>query len=139
LRCSGIRLQHSARAFFDDPAFFGDIWAGIYDDPGRIDDPAAAVEFLAGLAGDGRVLELAIGTDRVALPLAGRGIAVEGVDAPEAMVERPRAKPRGESVPVAIGDMADVPVSGRRFRDRKADCSRRGRAAPHLPVPHAGR
>ena len=81
MRCSGIRLQHSARAFFDDPAFFGDIWAGIYDDPGRIDDPAAAVEFLAGLAGDGRVLELAIGTDRVALPLAGRGIAVEGVDA----------------------------------------------------------
>ena len=47
-----------------------------------------AVDFLAGLAGDGRVLELAIGTGRVALPLAARGITVEGVDASAAMVER---------------------------------------------------
>lgn len=70
------------------------------------------MEFLAGLAGDGRVLELAIGTGRVALPLAARGISVEGVDASAAMVERLRAKPGGESVPVAIGDMAEVPVSG---------------------------
>ena len=71
------------------------------------------MEFLAGLAGDGRVLELAIGTGRVALPLAARGIRVEGVDASAAMVQQLRAKAGGESVPVAIGDMADVPVSGR--------------------------
>jgi SAM-dependent methyltransferase len=59
------------------------------------------VEFLAGLARDGRVLELelAIGTGRVALPLAARGIAVEGVDASAAMVERLRAKPGGDSIP----------------------------------------
>jgi SAM-dependent methyltransferase len=75
-------------------------------------DPSAAVEFLAGLAGDGRVLELAIGTGRVAVPLAGRGIAVEGVDASEAMVARLRAKPGGEQIPVVIGDMAQVPVDG---------------------------
>jgi SAM-dependent methyltransferase len=58
------------------------------------------------------VLELAIGTGRVALPLAGRGVAVEGVDASEAMVARLRAKPGGDSLPVVIGDMAEVPVSG---------------------------
>jgi len=71
------------------------------------------VEFLAGLAGDGRVLELAIGTGRVALPLAARGIAVEGVDASAAMVEQLRAKPSGELIPVTIGDMAQVPADGR--------------------------
>jgi SAM-dependent methyltransferase len=71
------------------------------------------VEFLAGLAGDGRVLELAIGTGRVALPLAARGITVEGIDASAAMVERLRAKPGGTSIPVTIGDMAQVPASGR--------------------------
>ena len=67
---------------------------------------------LAGLAGDGRVLELAIGTGRVALPLAARGITVEGVDASAAMVEQLRAKPGGASIPVTVGDMAQVPVSG---------------------------
>jgi SAM-dependent methyltransferase len=97
---------------FDDPAFYGDSWAGVYDEEHAGLDPAAAVEFLAGLAGRGRVLELAIGTGRVALPLVGRGIAVEGVDASAAMVERLRAKPGGASIPVTIGDMADVPASG---------------------------
>jgi hypothetical protein len=98
-------------AGFDDPAFFGERWARVYD--GRTElDPAPAVEFLAGLAGDGRVLELAIGTGRVGLPLAARGIAVEGIEASEAMVERLRAKPGGERIPVAIGDMADVAVTG---------------------------
>ena len=99
-------------AGFDNPAFYGDRWAAVYDDHYGHVDPGRAVEFLAGLAGDGRVLELAIGTGRVALPLAARGISVEGVDASAAMVERLRAKPGGESVPVTIGDMAEVPVSG---------------------------
>jgi SAM-dependent methyltransferase len=97
---------------FDDPAFYGDRWAGGYDERHARMDPSAAVEFLAGLAGDGRVLELAIGTGRVAVPLAGRGVAVEGVDASEAMVARLRAKPGGEQIPVVIGDMAQVPVDG---------------------------
>jgi len=70
------------------------------------------VEFLAGLAGNGPVLELAIGTGRVALPLAARGLVVEGVDASAAMVQRLRAKPGGDSIKVTIGDMADVPASG---------------------------
>ena len=99
-------------AGFDDPAFYRDRWAGAYDEHHAGTDPAPAVEFLAGLAGDRLVLELAIGTGRVALPLAGRGIAVEGIDASEAMVARLRAKPGGESIPVVIGDMAQVPASG---------------------------
>ena len=97
---------------FDDPAFYGDRWADAYDDRVGRQDAGAAVEFLASLAGGGPVLELGIGTGRVALPLAARGISVEGVDASAEMVQRLRAKPGGESVPVTIGDMADVPVNG---------------------------
>lgn len=100
-------------AGFDDPAFYGDGWAAVYDECHGHVDPGRAVGFLAGLAGDGRVLELGIGTGRVALPLAARGVGVEGVDASAAMVERLRAKPGRESVPVTVGDMAEVPVSGR--------------------------
>jgi SAM-dependent methyltransferase len=99
-------------AGFDDPACYGDRWAEVYDEQHGELDPAPAVEFLAGLAGGGRVLELAIGTGRVALPLAGYGVTVEGVDASEAMVERLRAKPGGEAIGVTIGDMAEVPVTG---------------------------
>jgi SAM-dependent methyltransferase len=98
-------------AGFDDPAFFGDRWADVYDERTTL-DPAPAVAFLSGLAGAGRVLELAIGTGRVALPLSAGGIAVEGVEASEAMVQRLRAKPGGDRIPVVIGDMADVPARG---------------------------
>jgi predicted TPR repeat methyltransferase len=82
------------------------------------------VEFLAGLAGDGRVLELAIGTGRVALPLAARGITVEGVDASAAMIERLRAKPAGDSIPVTgrsscpFGVAESVVTSMNDWRDR---------------------
>ena len=97
---------------FDDPAFYGDRWADVYDEHHAEMDPAPAVEFLAGLAGDRSVLELAVGTGRVALPLAARGSPVEGVDASTAMVDRLRAKPGGASIPVVIGDMAEVPAAG---------------------------
>ncbi|EST36563.1 class I SAM-dependent methyltransferase [Streptomyces roseochromogenus] len=72
----------------------------------------ATVDTLAGLAGPGPVLELGIGTGRVALPLAERGLEVHGVDASEAMVRRLHAKPGGSRVPVTLGDFAEVPVSG---------------------------
>jgi SAM-dependent methyltransferase len=97
---------------FGDPAFFGDLYAHEYDQ-GTSPDPAPAVDFLAGLVtGGARVLELATGTGRVALPLAERGIMVEGVEGSAAMVEQMLAKPGGERVPVVVGDMADVPVTG---------------------------
>jgi len=76
-------------------------------------DTEAAVAFLAELAGSGSVLELAIGTGRIALPLAERGIDVRGIDASEAMVARLRAKPGGDRIRVTIGDFADVAVEGR--------------------------
>lgn len=97
---------------FDDPAFYGGRWASVYDEHFAERDPGPAAEFLAELAAGGRALELAIGTGRVALPLAGRGIVVEGIDASEAMVARLRAKPGGQAIPVTIGDMAAVPASG---------------------------
>lgn len=76
-------------------------------------DTDAAVAFLAELAGPGPVLELAIGTGRIALPLGERGIDVRGIDASEAMVARLRSKPGGDRVPITIGDFADVPIEGR--------------------------
>jgi len=97
---------------FGDPQFYGDSWASVYDEQVGSQDPAPAVEFLAQRAGDGPVLELAIGTGRIALPLARRGIRVEGLDASAAMVARLRSKPGGEDLPVTMGDMAQVPVSG---------------------------
>jgi len=118
-RCPAEPGLEFAVAGLDDPAFYGDRWAAVYDDHHGQMDPGPAVEFLVGLAGDGRVLELAIGTGRVALPLAARGITVEGVDASAALMERLRAKPGGDSIPVTMGDMAQVPVSGR-FRPATA-------------------
>jgi SAM-dependent methyltransferase len=94
---------------FDDPAFFGDRWA---DDYGAGPDPGSAVEFLAGLAGAGRVLELASGTGRVALPLAARGVDVQGIEGSAAMVARMNERPGGAQISVTVGDMADVPVEG---------------------------
>lgn len=67
-----------------------------------------SVETLAELAGGGKVLELAIGTGRVALPLAARGLSVHGIEASEAMVAKLREKPGGSAIPVEIGDMAEV-------------------------------
>jgi len=74
-------------------------------------DEQAAVAFLEKLARPGPVLELAIGTGRIALPLAARGIRVDGIDISPAMVERLRAKPGGDQLSIAIGDFADVDVS----------------------------
>src|SRR5436305_13234578 len=71
-----------------------------------------AVRFLAELAGDGAALELGIGTGRIALPLAQRGVRVRGIDLSEAMVAKLREKPGGEEIPVAIGDFSTTRVEG---------------------------
>jgi SAM-dependent methyltransferase len=70
------------------------------------------LDFLADLAGSGRALELAIGTGRIALPLAQRGVPVHGIDMSQAMVARLRAKPGGEDIGVTIGDFATTTVEG---------------------------
>ena len=86
----------------------------MYDDlPTHPPDSDAAAAYLAEVAGSGPALELAIGTGRIALPLARRGVPVSGIDASEAMVAKLRAKPGGDRVPVTIGDFADVDVDGR--------------------------
>ncbi|MEE2710072.1 MAG: class I SAM-dependent methyltransferase [Gemmatimonadota bacterium] len=71
-----------------------------------------SVNTLAELAGGGKVLEMAIGTGRVALPLAARGLSVHGIEASEAMVAKLREKPGGKAINVKIGDMAQVRVKG---------------------------
>jgi len=90
---------------------FGEDAAAIYDNAGRGDE-VATVAFLEQLAGDGPALELAIGTGRIALPLAARGVHVDGIDISPAMVARLRAKPGGDQISVTMGDFAEVPVQG---------------------------
>jgi SAM-dependent methyltransferase len=95
-----------------EPAMsFGEDAAASYDDEPRGDEDEA-VAFLAQLAGGGPALELAIGTGRIALPLAATGIRVDGIDISPHMVERLRAKPGGDALEVTMGDFAAVPVTG---------------------------
>src|SRR5256714_11281342 len=70
------------------------------------------VDFLVELGGTGRALELGIGTGRIALPLAQRGVPVHGIDLSRSMVARLRAKPGGEDIGVTIGDFATTSVDG---------------------------
>ena len=70
------------------------------------------VDVLRELAGDGAALELAIGTGRVALPLAASGVPVTGIDLSPAMVEQLRSKPGGDAIDVTIGDITDTQVDG---------------------------
>jgi len=96
------------------PSTYGDHIADAYDawfHPPS--DPAAAIDFLAELVGSGPALELAIGTGRIALPLATRGVEIQGIDASAAMVAKLREKPGGTDILVTMGDFADVPVEGR--------------------------
>jgi SAM-dependent methyltransferase len=98
--------------------YFGEHVAARYDESAAdMFDPAKVgpvVEFLAELASDGSALELGIGTGRIALPLAQRGIRVHGIDLSEAMVAQLRAKPGANKIDVTIGDFATTTVE-RRF------------------------
>jgi SAM-dependent methyltransferase len=98
--------------------YFGEEVAAEYDQTAEHDPMFApeainpVVEFLVELAGGGRALELGIGTGRIALPLAERGVPVYGIDLSEAMVARLRAKPGGKGIGVTIGDFATTKVDG---------------------------
>jgi len=97
--------------------FFGEQVAERFDERYAHKAESAAVDpivaFLADLAGGGAALELGIGTGRIALPLARRGVRVHGIDLSEAMVARLRAKPGAEQVGVTVGDFATTAVEGR--------------------------
>jgi SAM-dependent methyltransferase len=98
-------------------AFFGEREAAVYDDHvAEMFDPAVVtpvVETLADLAGGGAALEMGIGTGRIALPLAERGVPVHGIDASAAMVAKLRTKPGNDAIDVTIGDFATARVDGR--------------------------
>jgi len=98
---------------FDPASSFGSDVAAHYDDQPRGDEDAAAT-FLADLAQGRRALEFAIGTGRIALPLAAHGIQVDGIERSPHMVARLRAKPGGEQLTVTIGDMS-VATTGQRY------------------------
>ncbi len=90
-----------------DPARYGDAFADVYDDwYGELFDTDAAVEALAALAGAGPVIELGVGTGRLAIPLAARGLTVVGVDGSAAMLDRLADKPGGDRVHPLRADMA---------------------------------
>jgi SAM-dependent methyltransferase len=97
-----------------------EIWdsqaAESYDTPGEgmfaPEVLGPTVDRLAELAGDGRALEFAIGTGRVAIPLAERGVRVTGIELSGAMIEQLRTKAGEEAIPVIAGDMATVRAPG---------------------------
>jgi SAM-dependent methyltransferase len=96
--------------------YFGERVAERYDERyAYLSAPAVVdpiVAFLAELAGDGAVLELGIGTGRIALPLAQRGVRVHGIELSEAMAARLRAKPGAEQIGMTIGDFATTSLEG---------------------------
>lgn len=102
-----------------DASTYGERFADVYDDwYGDLGDTAACVEVLAELAergSGGAVLELGVGTGRLAVPLAERGVKVIGLDSSPAMLERLRAKPGGDRVDSVLGDMEDPPLGDHRF------------------------
>ena len=99
-----------------DDGYFDERVAARYDESSaEMFDPEVvdpAVDFLAELAGSGRALELGIGTGRIALPLAQRGVPVHGIELSKAMAAKLRAKPGGEDIGVTIGDFATTTVDG---------------------------
>jgi len=99
-----------------EDGYFDERVAATYDESAAdMFDPAVVdpvVDFLAGLAGSGRALELGIGTGRIALPLAKRGVPVHGIELSKAMAVRLHAKPGAEAIGVTIGDFSTTTVEG---------------------------
>ncbi len=100
----------------DPDGYFDERVAATYDEStATMSTPEAVepvVDFLVGLAGSGRALELGIGTGRIAVPLAQRGVPVHGIELSNAMAAKLRAKPRGEDIGVTIGDFATTRIEG---------------------------
>ncbi|MGC4808591.1 class I SAM-dependent DNA methyltransferase [Micromonospora sp. DT233] len=95
-----------------DPSEYGRQVADVYDETYAHLDPAAAVRCLAALADGGPVCEFGIGTGRLALPLARRGLTVAGIDGSAEMAAGLRAKPDGDRIEVAVGDFTHTRVPG---------------------------
>lgn len=144
---SSRTADEAADVYDRGAATYGDNVADMYDamfsDVSAL-DPAEAVAALAALAGPGPVLELGIGTGRVALPLRARGLEVHGIDASRAMIDELRCKQGGSEIPVTLGDFAAFDLSHRytliyivfntlfHLRDQEAQLSCFRCAADHL-------
>jgi SAM-dependent methyltransferase len=92
---------------------YGDQWADLYDAvyADRFDTDGAVLK-LSEMAAGGRLLDLGVGTGRLAIPLKTRGTDVHGIDASHAMLARLHRDPIGATIPTVIGDFAEVPVEG---------------------------
>jgi SAM-dependent methyltransferase len=99
---------------FDPRTSFGHETSLGYDADSKRGDEEETVAFLAGLAGGGEALELAVGTGRIALPLMKAGVRVDGIELSRDMVDRMREKPGGDQVEVVMGDMSRV-ATGRSY------------------------
>jgi hypothetical protein len=99
-----------------DEGYFDERIAATYDesigDEFEVGVIEATADLLAELAGQGPALEFGIGTGRIALPLARRGVVVQGIELSNAMASRLRAKPGGEDIGVTIGDFSSTRVEG---------------------------
>lgn len=96
-----------------DPSAYGRAVAEEYDSLYRtVPGTAETISALADMSAGGPILEMGIGTGRLALPLAERGIEVAGIEGSEEMVEQLRAKPGGDEIPVVVGDFAEARVPG---------------------------
>jgi SAM-dependent methyltransferase len=99
-----------------EDGYFGEHVAATYDEASAPQfDPAVVdpvVDFLARLADGGRALELGVGTGRIALPLAARGVPVHGIELSRAMARRLLEKPGGDQIDVTIGDFATAEAPG---------------------------
>jgi SAM-dependent methyltransferase len=100
----------------DDDGYFNERVAARYDESAaEMFGPAIVepvIDFLVDIAGSGRALELGIGTGRIAIPLAQRGVQVHGIELSKAMTARLRAKPGSEDIGVTIGDFSSATVEG---------------------------
>ncbi|SHM92835.1 Methyltransferase domain-containing protein [Actinacidiphila paucisporea] len=99
----------------DDGDYFGEPIANRYDEAHaetfRSDVVGPIVDVLVSIADGGRALELGVGTGRIALPMARRGVSVHGIELSPAMVARLRAKPGGDAIGVTVGDFATARVA----------------------------
>ena len=100
----------------DDDGYFNERVAARYDESAaEMFGPAVVepvIDFLVDIAGSGRALELGIGTGRIAIPLAQRGVPVHGIELSKAMTARLRSKPGSEDIGVTIGDFSTATVEG---------------------------
>jgi SAM-dependent methyltransferase len=101
----------------NNPEEYGENWAKVYDeyvsDRWRVLDPTPTVKFLKELATAGSVLELGVGTGRVALPLAETGLIIHGLEASETMISILKSKPKANLISVIVGDYSEFDLPDR--------------------------